>query len=168
MSSHVFISPGDPAGIGPEITLKSLNNLNETRKFVIAGDIQYLENLSASLKLGFEFIPYGVSKTTSSSKLIEVINIPLQEKPVLGSSSVNNAEYILEVLSTCAEHCMDNTNNILVTGPINKETISASGTDFSGHTEFLAEHAKIVSPLMLMANEKIKIGLATTHVPIKK
>ena len=63
---------------------------------------------------------------------------------------------------------MDNTNNILVTGPINKETISASGTDFSGHTEFLAEHAKIVSPLMLMANEKIKIGLATTHVPIKK
>jgi len=168
MSSHVFISPGDPAGIGPEITLKSLNNLNETRKFVIAGDIQYIENLSASLKLGFEFIPYGVSKTTSSSKLIEVINIPLQEKPVLGSSSVNNAEYILEVLSTCAEHCMDNTNNILVTGPINKETISASGTDFSGHTEFLAEHAKIVSPLMLMANEKIKIGLATTHVPIKK
>ena len=66
MSSHVFISPGDPAGIGPEITLKSLNNLNETRKFVIAGDIQYLENLSASLKLGFEVIPYGVSKTTSS------------------------------------------------------------------------------------------------------
>ena len=89
MSSHVFISPGDPAGIGPEITLKSLNNLNETRKFVIAGDIQYLENLSASLKLGFEFIPYGGSKTTSSSKLIEVINIPLQEKPILGSSSVN-------------------------------------------------------------------------------
>ena len=136
MSSHVFISPGDPAGIGPEITLKSLNNLNETRKFVIAGDIQYLENLSASLKLGFEFIPYGVSKTTSSSKLIEVINIPLQEKPVLGSSSVNNAKYILEVLYTCAKHCMDNTKNILVTGPINKETISASGTDFSGHTEF--------------------------------
>jgi 4-hydroxythreonine-4-phosphate dehydrogenase len=146
MSSHVFISPGDPAGIGPEITLKSLKNLNETHKFVIAGDIQYFENLSASLKLGFEFIPYGGSKTTSNSKLIEVINIPLQEKPVLGSSSVN----------------------ILVTGPVNKETISSSGTDFSGHTEFLAEHAKIVSPLMLMANEKIKIGLATTHVPIKK
>ena len=96
MSSHVFISPGDPAGIGPEITLKSLKNFNETHKFVIAGDIQYFENLSASLKLGFKFIPYGGSKTTSSSKLIEVINIPLQENPVLGSSSVNNAKYILE------------------------------------------------------------------------
>ena len=92
MSSHVFISPGDPAGIGPEITLKSLHNLKETPKFVIAGDIQYLENLSASLKLGFEFIPYGVSKTTSSSKLIEVINIPLQEKPVLGLSLIHISE----------------------------------------------------------------------------
>ena len=39
MSSHVFISPGDPAGIGPEITLKSLKNLNETHKFVIAGGV---------------------------------------------------------------------------------------------------------------------------------
>lgn len=143
MSSHVFISPGDPAGIGPEITLKSLKNLNETHKFVIAGDIQYFENLSASLKLGFKFIPYGGSKTTSSSKLIEVINIPLQENPVLGSSSVNNAKYILEVLSTCAEHCMDNTKNILVTGPINKETISASGTDFTGHTEFWLNMQKL-------------------------
>ena len=120
MSSHVFISPGDPAGIGPEITLKSLKNLNETHKFVIAGDIQYFESLSTSLKLGFEFIPYGGSKTTSNSKLIKVINIPLKEKPALGFSSVNSAKYILEVLTTCAEHCMDNTKNILVTGPINK------------------------------------------------
>ena len=168
MSSHVFISPGDPAGIGPEITLKSLKNLDKRHRFVIAGDTQYIENLSKSLKLGLEFISYGGSKTESNSKVIEVIDIPLKEKPVLGFSSVNNAKYILEVLATCAEHCLDNTKNILVTGPINKETISASGTDFSGHTEFLAEQAKIVSPLMLMANDKIKIGLATTHVPIKK
>ena len=168
MSSHVFISPGDPAGIGPEITLKSLKNLDKRHRFVIAGDTQYIENLSKSLKLGLEFISYGGSKTKSNSKVIEVIDIPLKEKPVLGFSSVNNAKYILEVLATCAEHCLDNTKNILVTGPINKETISASGTDFSGHTEFLAEQAKIVSPLMLMANDKIKIGLATTHVPIKK
>ena len=102
-------------------------------------------------------------KVKHTSGKIEVINIPLQEKPILGSSSVNNAKYILEVLTACAGHCMDNTNNILVTGPINKETISASGTDFSGHTEFLAEHAKIDSPLMLMANEKIKIGRLDSH-----
>ena len=168
MNSHVFISPGDPAGIGPEITLKSLKNLDKRHKFVIAGDIQYLENLSRSLKLGLEFIAYKGSKTSYDSKLIKVINISLHTKPVLGSSSVNNAEYILEVLTSCAKHCLENTKNILVTGPINKETISASGTNFSGHTEFLAEQAKIDSPLMLMANKKIRIGLATTHIPIRE
>ena len=168
MNSHVFISPGDPAGIGPEITLKSLKNLDKRHKFVIAGDIQYLENLSRSLKLGLEFIDYEDSKTSYDSKLIKVINISLNTKPVLGSSSVNNAEYILEVLTSCAKHCLENTKNILVTGPINKETISASGTNFSGHTEFLAEQAKIDSPLMLMANKKIRIGLATTHIPIRE
>ena len=166
MNSHVFISPGDPAGIGPEITLKSLKNLDKRHKFVIAGDIQYLKNLSRSLKLGLEFIAYEGSKTSSDPELIKVINISLNTKPTLGSSSVNNAEYILEVLTTCANRCLENTKNILVTGPINKEIISASGTNFSGHTEFLAEQAKIDSPLMLMANKKIKIGLATTHIPI--
>ena len=45
MSSHVFISPGDPAGIGPEITLKSLKNLNETHKFVIAGGVAANTNI---------------------------------------------------------------------------------------------------------------------------
>ena len=78
MSSHVFISPGDPAGIGPEITLKSLNNLNETRKFVIAGDIQYNDELKNYKNLA-NFIDLSGGVETSGLKDLSKIDFFLNK-----------------------------------------------------------------------------------------
>lgn len=159
---RIALSPGDPAGIGPEVCLKSLlKSKSEISKYELIGDIEFYRKLSKKLKLDLSF-----EESPSKKDCVKVKNIPLIDEVDLGSPNVANSKYVLDVLMTGALGCLNNDYSGLVTGPINKKIINDFGFEFSGHTEFLADISNSKNVVMLLANKRLKVALLTTHLPL--
>ena len=162
--SLIAISPGDPAGIGPEVCLKALSkNKKNNKKFVLIGDINHFQFLNKKLNLNLKF-----KRNSISSGFINVEHIPLVSAVKLGKPDVKNAKYILDVLFEASLGALKNKYSTIVTGPINKALINEYGFEFSGHTEFLADISNKKNVVMLLANEILKVALVTTHLPLKE
>ena len=159
-----FISPGDPAGIGPEVTLKALSkNKKIQNNFILAGDKNLYQNLISQNNLDLNLI-----EEDSDEEGVIFKHFPLKNNVSIGNPDVGNANYIIEILSHGALGCLKNEFKGLITGPINKELINQSGFEFSGHTEFLADIANVKKVVMLLMNKKLKIALLTTHIPLSE
>ena len=159
----IALSPGDPAGIGPEICLKSLQEINNPSDFELIGDIDFYRKLSKDLNLNLSF-----EETLHTKNSILVKNIKLDSEVVSGSPNVANSKYTLDVLLTGSLGAINKEYAALVTGPINKKIINDYGFEFSGHTEFLADISQTKNVVMLLANSKVKVALLTTHIPLNK
>ena len=159
----IALSPGDPAGIGPEICLKSLQEINNPKDFELIGDIDFYRKLSKDLNLNLSF-----EETLHTKNSILVKNIKLDSEVVSGSPNVANSKYTLDVLLTGSLGAINKEYSALVTGPINKKIINDYGFEFSGHTEFLADISQTKNVVMLLANSKVKVALLTTHIPLNK
>ena len=159
-----FISPGDPAGIGPEVTLKALSkNKKIQNNFILAGDKNLFQNLISQNNLDLNLI-----EEDSDEEGVIFKHFPLKNNVSIGNPDVGNANYIIDILSHGALGCLKNEFKGLITGPINKELINQSGFEFSGHTEFLADIANVKKVVMLLMNKKLKIALLTTHIPLSE
>ena len=159
-----FISPGDPAGIGPEVTLKALSkNKKIQNSFILAGDKNLYQNLISQNNLDLNLI-----EEDSEEEGVIFKHFPLKNNVSIGNPDVGNANYIIDILSHGALGCLKNEFKGLITGPINKELINQSGFEFSGHTEFLADIANVKKVVMLLMNKKLKIALLTTHIPLSE
>ena len=159
----IALSPGDPAGIGPEICLKSLQEINNPKDFELIGDIDFYRKLSKDLNLNLSF-----EETLNTKNSILVKNIKLDSEVISGSPNVANSKYTLDVLLTGSLGAINKEYAALVTGPINKKIINDYGFEFSGHTEFLADISQTKNVVMLLANSKVKVALLTTHIPLNK
>ncbi len=159
-----FISPGDPAGIGPEVTLKALSkNKKIQNNFILAGDKNFYQDLISQNNLDLNLI-----EEDSDEEGVIFKHFPLKNNVSIGNPDVGNANYIIDILSHGALGCLKNEFKGLITGPINKELINQSGFEFSGHTEFLADIANVKKVVMLLMNKKLKIALLTTHIPLSE
>ena len=159
-----FISPGDPAGIGPEVTLKAVSkNKKIQNNFILAGDKNLYQNLISQNNLDLNLI-----EEDSDEEGVIFKHFPLKNNVSIGNPDVGNANYIIDILSHGALGCLKNEFKGLITGPINKELINQSGFEFSGHTEFLADIANVKKVVMLLMNKKLKIALLTTHIPLSE
>ena len=159
-----FISPGDPAGIGPEVTLKALSkNKKIQNNFILAGDKNLYQDLISLNNLDLNLI-----EEDSDEEGVIFKHFPLKNNVSIGNPDVGNANYIIDILSHGALGCLKNEFKGLITGPINKELINQSGFEFSGHTEFLADIANVKKVVMLLMNKKLKIALLTTHIPLSE
>ena len=159
----IALSPGDPAGIGPEICLKSLQEIKNPKDFELIGDIDFYRKLSKDLNLNLSF-----EETLHTKNSILVKNIKLDSEVISGSPNVANSKYTLDVLLTGSLGAINKEYAALVTGPINKKIINDYGFEFSGHTEFLADISQTKNVVMLLANSKVKVALLTTHIPLNK
>ena len=161
--SLIAISPGDPAGIGPEVCLRALKkHKKNSGKFILIGDINHFEYLNTKLNLNLKFNLDSFSKNS-----INVKHVPLVSSVKLGRPDVKNAKYILDVLFEASLGALKNKYSALITGPINKALINEYGFEFSGHTEFLADITNRKNVVMLLANNILKVALVTTHLPLK-
>ena len=160
----IALSPGDPAGIGPEICLKSLHDNSENLcNFELIGDIDFYKKLSKDLNLDLSF-----QNIFKREDFVTVKNISLDSEVTFGMPNVSNSKYTLDVLMTGSLGCLNKEYSALVTGPINKKIINDYGFEFSGHTEFLADISNTKNVVMLLANSQLKVALLTTHLPLSK
>lgn len=162
------MSPGEPSGIGPDICIQVAQS-SWPAQLVVAADPQLLEERSRQLGLPLRLHPFDADQRTPHRPghlVIEEFSLPKEVR--CGELEPGNAGYVLDILSYAARACMEGRYDALVTGPVQKSLINEAGFGFSGHTEYLAELTGTKTPLMLLAAGKLRVALATTHLPLSQ
>ncbi len=155
----IVFSMGDPNGIGPEVTLKALNVLLEKISFspVIAGNPEYLKAQGDALGLD---LPWD---------RIETVRIGEgQYTPKWGKVDRQAGELALASLETASELCLARKIPLLVTAPVNKESLRLAGFRFPGQTEFLGHAFSSKNYCMAFLSRSFHLLLATIHIPISE
>jgi 4-hydroxythreonine-4-phosphate dehydrogenase len=157
---RLALTTGEPAGIGPEISLK-------------AAEIFLQKNLDVQISL----IGDEALFAKSFHDRLTVVHTPVQAKVVSGQLNSANAGYVLSTLDLAIDGCLSGHYQAMVTAPVQKSVISESGIKFSGHTEYLAEKCGVPLVVMMLCGKPVfksdllpdmlRVALATTHIPLQ-
>jgi len=156
----IAITPGEPAGIGPEL-ITHLADAFPAARLVIVADPAVLGDIGRDAPM---FDPDAREQTADPLTLWPV---PLAQSAQPGRLDPANAPYVLETLRTAAKGCLSGVFDAMVTGPVHKGVINESGQAFTGHTEFLAELTDAPTPVMMLVADTLRVALVTTHMPLK-
>jgi len=163
MRTPLALTPGEPAGIGPDLVVAWAQRARTTPLIVVA-DPDLLRERARQLGYGLDVREGGAP--VCSAGAITVEPVACSAPVVAGRLDVANARYVLDTLVRAADGCKSGEFAGLVTGPVQKSVIAESGIPFSGHTEFLAEHLGDARVLMLLVAGSLRVGLVTTHVAL--
>ena len=165
---RIALTPGEPAGIGPDLVV-ALAQAAQQHEIVAIADPDMLQSRAAILKLPLKIRIIDINEPPRATVAGElaVLPIDLNENVTLGVLSVANAPYILKTLDAAIEGCISNTFSALITGPVHKSVINDAGIAFSGHTEYLADKTNTEKVVMMLATQGLRVALATTHLPLK-
>jgi 4-hydroxythreonine-4-phosphate dehydrogenase len=176
---NLAITVGEPAGIGPEISIRAAWALRSQARCVLVGDAAFLSltaslidpaiRLSAisTLALRHSGLPHFGPDT------IPVVDVPLEAHVVPGRLDAANGRAVLATLDLAIEGTRSGWWDGIVTAPLQKSTINDAGVAFSGHTEYLAEKTNTPKVVMMLAGSPgenqpyLRVALATTHLPLK-
>ncbi|KGH49519.1 4-hydroxythreonine-4-phosphate dehydrogenase PdxA [Acinetobacter lwoffii] len=162
----LYVTSGEPAGIGPDICLSLADRVDE-RPIVVLADIHMLKQRAQVLKLSVELIEYQGQESSSGIGQLFVEHVPVQQDVVLGELNPNNAAYVLEQLRRSADYAMSGKSVGVATAPVQKSVINEAGISFSGHTEYYQEFAGVPRVVMMLATKTLRVALATTHLPLR-
>ena len=165
----IVVSSGEPAGIGPDISL-ALATREFAARIAVLGDLGLLA--SRARALGQQRRAARVPRRSPPSAphaagSLHVLPLALSAPVTAGTLDTRNAAYVLAMLRRATELCVAGTAQALVTAPVQKSVITQSGVAFSGHTELLAELTGAPQPVMLLAGKSLRVALATTHLPLR-
>jgi 4-hydroxythreonine-4-phosphate dehydrogenase len=169
------LSLGDPAGIGPEITVKAWQALRgEGLPFMVVGDAQALASASSA---GASIIR-AVASVEEAGQVFEgtlpVLDLPLRTPVVAGRASAAAAASIIRWIETAVGLALSGQASGLVTAPIAKAPLYEAGFRFPGHTEFLGEltastaYPGIRGPVMMLTAQDLRTSLVTIHEPLSR
>lgn len=156
----IAVTTGEPAGIGPEISLKAALAVGNTLPIELIGSEKLLRQTAERLGLPEE-LPSHVT----------IRNVELGDEVVPGTLNVKNSPYVLETLRIAAEGALAGDYASVATAPVQKSIITEAGHEFSGHTEFFAELSGCKRVVMMLTSsaepDALRVALATTHLPLR-
>lgn len=164
---RIAITPGEPAGIGPDLVL-ALAHDNWPHELVVCANKEMLAARAKKLGIDVRFQDYNpqaIAKPHQPGVLV-VCDEPLEADVVAGQLNEANGHYVLNTLARAAEGNMQGEFAAVVTGPVHKGVINRAGVSFSGHTEFFQHHANVPQVVMMLATEGLRVALVTTHIPL--
>jgi len=174
----IAITCGEPAGIGPEISLRAAWQLRGEINCILIGDSAFLAMTAAALDPAIRLSAvslqalqqHGLPPQLSDDR-IAVIDCPLNVPVVPGKLDPQNGLPLLKTLDIAIECALRHTVDAIVTAPLQKSTINDAGVPFTGHTEYLAEKTGTAQVVMMLADgaseHPLRVALATTHLPLK-
>lgn len=168
MITRLAITPGDPAGIGPDIVI-AIAQQQQSADLVVFADPELLLQRADQLNLALDIIPYDKTQaaTILPARSLRVFPVPLKAPVTAGQPDRRNAPYVLDAINLATTACLDQYCDGLVTGPVHKGLINQAGFLFTGHTEYLAERTHSSRVVMMLATQGLRVALATTHLPLK-
>ena len=138
----IALTSGEPAGIGPELC-ERIAAQDLSARVVVIGD-------------------------RSLFKSTAVEHVPLRHPAIAGKLDPANSAYVLAVLDRAIAGCLAGEFDAMVTAPVQKSVINDAGIAFTGHTEYLAEHARAPHVVMMLVGGGLRVALATTHLALSE
>ncbi|VVD94930.1 4-hydroxythreonine-4-phosphate dehydrogenase [Pandoraea horticolens] len=169
------ITTGEPAGVGPELTVQALVKCLSTAQatagppvdatlfrcqFAVLGDASLLAARAQAVGLGDAW------QGLLASARVRVVHHPLAVAAQPGQLDAANGRYVLALLDDAIDGALARTYDAIVTAPLQKSTINDCGVAFTGHTEYLAERTGTPRVVMMLAGGGLRVALATTHLPL--
>ncbi len=168
---RVGISIGDMNGIAPEVIIKSLmdSRILQSCLPIIYGSSKVLSFYKKNLNLNDFNYQTIKNADEAKGKKVFVINVDDKEPQINpGEVSEEAGKLAFDSLEKATQDLASGKVDILVTAPISKEAISKAGFKFPGHTEYLADMSGLDEALMIMVSRELRVGLVTTHIPLKE
>jgi 4-hydroxythreonine-4-phosphate dehydrogenase len=167
MTKRILITPGEPAGIGPDISIQIAQQA-WPHELVAVADPALLNERAKKIGLQIQLIETDINAdpTPHQPGTLKIIPITLHAAVTPGQLNTSNANYVLQTLQTAADICLNQQASAIVTGPVNKAVINDAGFSFAGHTEFFAAHCHVPQTVMLFVADNLKVALVTTHLPL--
>ncbi|MBX4180729.1 4-hydroxythreonine-4-phosphate dehydrogenase PdxA [Sodalis sp. CWE] len=164
---RIIITPGEPAGVGPDLVIKLAQQV-WSLELVVCADPDLLIERAKQLNLPLFLQTYQPEKPvkTRSKHELTVLAVKKPAPTIAGKLNVTNSSYVLKTLDRACDGCLNGEFAALLTGPVHKGIINDSGLPFSGHTEYLASRSRLERVVMMLASESLRIALATTHLPL--
>jgi len=160
----IAITPGEPAGIGPDLVVQAAQRERQMPWLVIA-DKNMLAARAQLLQL-----PLTLDENLQSPSLLPgyltVLHTPLANTVIPGQLDAANVPGVMAALDAAIAGCMRGDYSALLTGPMQKSVVNDAGIAFSGHTEYLAEKSGVEDVVMLLMTDAMRVALATTHLPL--
>ncbi len=165
----LIITTGDPAGIGPEVSLAAAKSFlceQPNAQVTLLGDASLFKELSDI-------------KSTPPDRL-DVESIALASKATPGVLNAANAQYVLSLLDRASDACLQGGFDAMVTAPIQKSLLNLAGIPFTGHTEYLAQRCNTQHVVMMLCaplsagflglktRRDLRVALVSTHLPLKE
>lgn len=169
---QIGITTGDPAGIGPEVSLRAALNLElaGSCRLLLFGDAEILRSQASSLGLpwGLDLVSKEALEGTGPLPRRGIVHIPARREHItIGRGSWASGEAAAQNIAACARACQNGRLHAMVTAPLNKRFFNEAGYHFPGHTEFLAHLSGVSRFAMAFLTERLKVVLVTIHMPLR-
>ena len=168
--TKIAVSSGDPAGIGPDICIKAFGNKKIlSYKPIVFGNIDLFVERAKQINQEINIREYkGEEEDSISNDFLWMVDKPIGVDISSSKPNPKSADYIINIFEESVNKTISKEFDSIVTCPINKEIINEGGIPFTGHTEELAKLGKTNKVVMMLANQKIKVALASTHIPLNE
>jgi 4-hydroxythreonine-4-phosphate dehydrogenase len=164
------LTMGDPAGIGGECTLRAWLARRDAYPFVALDDPTHLNELARRLRLHVPIVPVAdaAAAVEAFADALPVIAIPLAHTPHSGQPNPENAPAIVGSITRAVAMALNGAAGAIVTNPINKAALYATGFAYPGHTEFLAALTDVPGQeIMMLASPLLRVVPVTVHVSLR-
>lgn len=160
----IILTAGEPAGIGPDLAVMA-SQMNLDCRLAVCADPVLLTDRANMLGISLRITDWDNQQHSIGQ--LSVLPVNLNQPAAAGQLDEENADYVLNTLRIAANGCLQGEFDALVTGPLQKSVINDAGIHFTGHTEFLAEMSNTHRVVMMLAADKLRVALATTHLPLR-
>jgi 4-hydroxythreonine-4-phosphate dehydrogenase len=168
---RVGVTIGDVNGIGPEVIIKAFS---DTRMLQVCTPVIYGSGKAISFYrklMNAQEFNYNTIRTINDQipRKLNLINCWEEEiKIEPGKPSLQTGTYALTAFRSAVADLAAGNIDVLVTGPVDKNSIQAEGIIFTGHTEYIGQAFNVPDPLMFLVSGKLRVALVTGHVPVTK
>lgn len=167
MTLRLALTPGEPAGIGPDLCVQLAQGRCPAELVAVADPTLLTERArELGLPLRTEIFNPALPPQSHTPGTLKVLPVALARPARCGKLDAANAEYVLDTLRAAVAGCLSGAFDALVTGPVHKGLINDAGFPFAGHTEFIAELTHTPQPVMMLAIPGLRVALVTTHLPL--
>lgn len=169
MTLRLFVTPGEPAGIGPDLLVQLVQRPQAAELVAVCDpDLMAARAQQLGLPLKLESITMGTPRASHQPGQLRVLPATLKTRAQCGQLDVRNAPYVVQTIEMATRACLNGQADALVTGPVQKSIIADAGIAFSGHTEWIAHLCGAPTPVMMLMAGTLRVALATTHLALKE
>jgi 4-hydroxythreonine-4-phosphate dehydrogenase len=166
----VGISVGDLNGVGMEIIFKTFRNraMNDMCTPIVFGNAKaagFYRKATKSNEFSFNIVNSVSEISVDKANLVAISNEEISLTP--GTASKQTGAFAAQSLKAATEALSKGEVDVLVTAPIDKNTIQSADFNFPGHTEYLTNFAGEKESLMFMVSENIRVATLSNHVALK-